>query len=200
MKKLNIAPTNPTSMKLLELGELKKAREKVGITQSELAKRAGVSQSLIARIEAGNVDPRYSTLKKIVTVLEDIKEKQKVRAKNIMSKDLIFVESGDSVETAVKKMEKDGFSQLPVLEKGIAVGTITESCIMEKIGAEKDFEKLSGLLVGKVMEEPLPTVNKNTELDVIKHILGYYPGVLVVEKGKVIGIITKADIVKLVRG
>ncbi len=42
--------------------ELRARREALGIKQTELAKRAGISQSMVARIEAGNVDPRISTL------------------------------------------------------------------------------------------------------------------------------------------
>ncbi len=34
---------------------LKKRRNELGLTQSDLAKRAGVSQPLIARIESGDV-------------------------------------------------------------------------------------------------------------------------------------------------
>jgi len=34
-----------------ELEEVKKIRKKLGLTQTELANRAGVSQSLIAKIE-----------------------------------------------------------------------------------------------------------------------------------------------------
>ena len=47
-------------MELMDLSEIKRLRGKLGITQSELAKRAGVSQALIARIENKSVDPRYS--------------------------------------------------------------------------------------------------------------------------------------------
>ena len=43
--------------------ELRTRREALGLKQTELAKRAGISQSMVARIEAGNVDPRVSTLK-----------------------------------------------------------------------------------------------------------------------------------------
>ena len=42
--------------------ELRARREALGMKQTELAKRAGISQSMVARIEAGNVDPRVSTL------------------------------------------------------------------------------------------------------------------------------------------
>ena len=44
--------------------ELKARRETLGIRQTQLALRAGISQSMVARIEAGSVDPRTSTLKK----------------------------------------------------------------------------------------------------------------------------------------
>ncbi|MCD4809259.1 MAG: helix-turn-helix domain-containing protein, partial [Methanosarcinales archaeon] len=46
-------------------GDIKKRRVGLNLTQNELAKLAGVSQPLIARIEAGDVDPRLSTLTKI---------------------------------------------------------------------------------------------------------------------------------------
>ncbi|MGP8331846.1 MAG: helix-turn-helix domain-containing protein, partial [Methanosarcinaceae archaeon] len=52
-------------MQLPTPGDLKQKRTELCLTQSELAKRAGVSQPLIARIESGDVDPRLSTLWKI---------------------------------------------------------------------------------------------------------------------------------------
>lgn len=41
---------------------IKEARKRVGVTQSELARRLGTSQSLVARWENESVSPRYETL------------------------------------------------------------------------------------------------------------------------------------------
>ena len=41
-----------------------------GWSQKELAERMGTSQSYIARLEAGDVDPQVSTLKRLATVFE----------------------------------------------------------------------------------------------------------------------------------
>lgn len=45
---------------------LKDARNRASITQRELARRAGTSQSVIARIESGTSDPSTSTLKSLL--------------------------------------------------------------------------------------------------------------------------------------
>ena len=42
---------------LPSLGEIPKKRKELGLTQSRLALSAGVSQSIIAKIEAGSVEP-----------------------------------------------------------------------------------------------------------------------------------------------
>ncbi|MEM2850330.1 MAG: helix-turn-helix domain-containing protein [Candidatus Bathyarchaeia archaeon] len=55
--------------RLITPEDIRRLRKLFKLTQRELAIRAGVSQSLIARIEAGTVDPRLSTLGKIMRVL-----------------------------------------------------------------------------------------------------------------------------------
>jgi transcriptional regulator with XRE-family HTH domain len=47
-------------------GLLLMAREEAGLSQRELAERAGVSQSEIARIESGNREPSIPTLQRIL--------------------------------------------------------------------------------------------------------------------------------------
>jgi len=51
--------------------DIRAARENNELTQAELAERAGVSQPLIARIEANNVDPTIDTLYSVVAALND---------------------------------------------------------------------------------------------------------------------------------
>jgi transcriptional regulator with XRE-family HTH domain len=53
-----------------ELGlKLKKAREKVGLTQAELASKAGINVSYYAKIERGEVNTSVDKLHKIAKIL-----------------------------------------------------------------------------------------------------------------------------------
>ena len=42
---------------ITELREIKELRKKFGLTQTDLAELAGVSQSLIAKLESNMIDP-----------------------------------------------------------------------------------------------------------------------------------------------
>ena len=46
------------------VGDLAAARRAVGLTQTQVAARMRTSQSMVARIEAGDVDVRLSTLER----------------------------------------------------------------------------------------------------------------------------------------
>jgi len=48
---------------------IKKVRQERGITQAELARKAGVSTGLIGQIESGKVEPSIKTLEKIASAL-----------------------------------------------------------------------------------------------------------------------------------
>jgi len=45
---------------------LRHARRRAGLTQRQLAARTGIPQETIARIEAGRVDPRVTTLDRLL--------------------------------------------------------------------------------------------------------------------------------------
>ena len=49
--------------------ELIAARKALDLTQAELAKRAGLSRMTVQRTEAGDIDPRLSTLLEMARVL-----------------------------------------------------------------------------------------------------------------------------------
>ncbi len=50
--------------------QVRKIREKAGISQSELARRMGTTQPAIARLEAGEGNPNIDTLGKIADALD----------------------------------------------------------------------------------------------------------------------------------
>lgn len=175
---------------------IKKRRVKLGLTQSALAEKANVSQPLIARIESGDVDPRLSTVKSIIAALDEM-EKSKTTAKDLMTSPVICLVPEDTVESAVKLMEKYGFSQLPVLENGVPVGSISESILVQAMGSG-DISKISTSRIRDIMEESFPAVSPKTDMGTASHLLETYHAVLVMELGKVIGVITKYDVMRLI--
>jgi len=176
--------------------DLKKRRNELGLTQSELAKRAGVSQPLIARIESGDVDPRLSTVRKIFEAFEEANKEQQILIRDLMHSPVIHVSPDDSVEEVVNLMHVHGFSQIPVLEGSVPVGSISEDMIVRLMGESKK-KPISQLKVSGIMGESFPTVSPGVSISIVSHILEENPAVLVVEKGTIVGVITKHDVMKL---
>ena len=158
--------------------------------------RQGVSQSLIARIETGKVDPAYSRVKDIFSALESLGTEKALVAEKIMNRKVISVKSNTSVREAASVMKKRGISQMPVIDYDVVVGSVSESGIIERI-ASNSIENVSLVPVKDVMEDAFPQVDSSTPLGVISMLLEYNAAVLVSEKGKIKGIITKADVLKL---
>jgi predicted transcriptional regulator len=176
--------------------ELKARREMLGIRQAELAENAGISQSMVARIEAGSVDPRVSTLEKIVRVLNEAR-KPRMTAAQVMHSPVFSVEPGDPLTRAVKIMDARNISQLPVIENGVPLGCISESAIMSAI-EDRGAPKGHDLTVKQVLEPGFPTVAPGMDIETVVKILQNHHAVLVMEEGKVKGVITKHDLISLI--
>ncbi len=170
--------------------DLKERRTALDLTQSELAERADVSQPLIARIEGGDVDPRLSTLRRIVEALDET-EGQVVRAEALMNDEVESVAPDDSVRESERRMEEAGYSQLPVLTAGLPVGSISFSDIRH---AEAGDAAVGDLPVREVMSEQFPTVSRDAAVEKVDSLLDYYEAVVVTEAGEAVGIVTEADI------
>ena len=178
-----------------ELEEVKKIRKKLGLTQTELAHRAGVSQSLIAKIESARIDPTYTKTKKIFAALSELEKKEEIKAEQLMTNRIISIGSDSSIKEAISKMKKFQISQLPVIDENKLIGLVSESTILDALLNSK------GKQLKEVMQESPPIVSKTSSIQVISNLLKYYPMVLVSEEGKLIGLITKSDLLgKLYRG
>jgi predicted transcriptional regulator len=160
------------------------------LTQKRLADLVGVSQAHIARIEKGKVDPRLSTVNKILEVLAVNREK---KCRDIMTRGVIFAKPRDSVLKVSEIMVRHAISQLPVINGSKVVGTVTEEDIIRKLGSNIAEEK-----VENIMGPPLPVVSEDTSVSAIRPILERRPGVLVVRGRKIVGIVTRSDLLKII--
>jgi len=175
---------------MLELEEIKLLRKKAGLTQVQLARFAKVSQSLIAKIESQKIDPTYSKAKKIFDALEGLLEKKSLKARDIMTSHTITLLPEQTIKEAVQKIKKYGISRLPVLDKH-PIGLVSEATILGAIEQKKSLKTH----VKEIMEDAPPTVSLTTTSDVITNLLRYFGLILVVDKGKIKGVITKADMI-----
>ena len=174
-------------MELPTPADLRQRRTDLELTQSTLAERAGVSQPLIARIEGGDVDPRLSTLRRIVTALEEA-EGDIIRAADLMNEAVVSVSPEDTVREAARRMEAEAYSQLPVIQDGVPVGSISQGDLAPLSEGAVD-EPVAGH-----MAESFPTVSKDATLDEVSNLLDHYKAVMITEAGETVGIITEADL------
>jgi predicted transcriptional regulator len=177
--------------------EFRYLRKKAGLTQKELADKAGLSQALIARIESGSIDTRLSTAQRILDV---IKKSGQAKAKSLDIKDymispVIYCKTGDPIKRVVEKMEEHGISQMPVMDGGKAAGSVTDTQLVQILarkGARSARRKISD-----VMSKPFPELEISAPIDRAIELLAGNPAILITNGPHVAGILTKADVLRL---
>lgn len=183
--------------------ELRKLRRNMGISQKELAAATGVSQSYIARMERGSINPTYEKMRKIHEYLEErssAAESIETNAGTIMTSQVVFCSPSDPITDAIDLMRGGGFSQLPVITADERIiGTISEESVNNLLIRGTPFESLKNVLVKDVMGPVLPQVDVRSPIPMLFPMLKYYSAVLIIKGGKLVGIITKADILRAVK-
>jgi len=179
---------------LPDLGEIGKRRKAAGMTQQQLASCAGISQSLVAKIESGALQPSYENVKRIFECFEREQKKEGKTAGEIASRKIFYAKPEESVERAIETMKRHGFSQLPVLRQGRVVGSISDENI---VGFLREGKEAGMVKVGDIMGEPFARISKDARVEAVVGLLRYEKAVVVTEGEEVVGIITKADLFKL---
>jgi len=176
-----------------ELSEIRAARRRLGLTQAQLADKAGVSQSLVAKVESGKLVPGYSVVQQVFSALDEARGEKgegELTAGDVMRKHILFLHPGDSVRKAVAAMRRHSFSQLPVMEGNVVVGLVTEGILLDALAEGR------AKVVKEVMAEAPPIVPKNAPAGALTALLKLSPIVLVQESGKVVGLVAKADLLE----
>jgi cystathionine beta-synthase len=104
---------------------------------------------------------------------------------------LISVSPNHVVGDALQMMNQYGLSQLPVLEDGKSVGSLREGKMMSKLLKNRDLVKSS---VSEVMEKGFPVVDEAVSIEQAAKHLKDSPAILVEEYGRIIGIVTRYDV------
>jgi cystathionine beta-synthase len=107
---------------------------------------------------------------------------------------LIWVAPADKVADALGKMNDLGLTQIPVLEDGRPVGSLRENRVLAKVVRNRE---LLDSAVSEVMETSFPTVDVDASSNEVTRRLQSSPAVLVEEYGRIVGIITRHDVLDL---
>ncbi|TFG29144.1 helix-turn-helix domain-containing protein, partial [Candidatus Thorarchaeota archaeon] len=163
---------------MMSLERIAHLRREKGMTQSELAFAIGVSQSYIARIERGSLDPKLSIVNKIIGVLISSRKKT---CSEIMTQNPVIIDARDPASQAVKLMRKHKFSQIPVLRGMQMIGMVTERDIIRNL--QHDMNELSVQAV--IGPEGVPIIEETTPVDIITPLLDTYQAILIHNQGRI---------------
>ena len=109
-------------------------------------------------------------------------------------KTLVSVTPADTVAEALEKMDDLGLTQMPVLEEGRAIGSLRENRVLAKVVRNRE---LLNSPVSEVMEASFPTVDVDASSSEVARRLQTSAAVLVEEYGRIVGIITRHDVLDL---
>jgi cystathionine beta-synthase len=109
-------------------------------------------------------------------------------------KTLVSVTPANTVAEALEKMDDLGLTQVPVLEEGRAIGSLRENRVLAKVVRNRE---LLNSPVSEVMEASFPTVDVDVSSSEVARRLQTSAAVLVEEYGRIVGIITRHDVLDL---
>jgi CBS domain-containing protein len=123
---------------------------------------------------------------------------------DIMSTELLTCSPNDEVDNVWQRMKEHSFAACPVVERGKAVGIVTQHNLLESGGVFPTFEAHKGRFkaptkISSVMKTPAVSLKPTNSIKeaatlMLKRNIGRVP--IVDEKGKLVGIVDREDVVK----
>jgi len=179
------------------LDYIKQARVRLRLAQRELGTLSGVSTSMINQIESGRCKPSYETAKRIFEVLGSHEGQTSLKAREICTLKVIYIQKNESLQRAIEKMRENSISQIPVFDGLKVVGLLSEDIVARSL-LEQDKKSSQNRSISSIMEPPPPIVDGSTPAKALIPLVRFMKCVLVSEKGEVKGIVTVSDTLKMV--
>lgn len=137
----------------------------------------------------------------LLHVLKDCEEK----VGSVVRTNVITVFPTDRIVHARRLMLDNEISGVVVVEEGEVVGMLTERDLMRALGRFKKLadryqhRRIRNMLVGDVMTQDVKTLEVDATIGEAAKLMleNSISGIPVTEKGKLVGMVTKADLVEL---
>jgi len=183
-------------MLLPSLDIIKRERERLRLSQKQLANMANVSTSMINQIESGRCKPSYETAKRIFEKLTNFEEAQSETAEDICTWNIVKLKVTNTIDDARKKMNSAGISQIPIFDGKEPKGVVTEQGILSRLADSDDKSNYKKTELGDVMEDIPGIVAHDTPVKSIVQLIrtGKF---LLVSKDAKYGIISATDGLKI---
>ena len=117
---------------------------------------------------------------------------QVVNDKQRRAEQLVSVPLGVTIEQAVNLMREHNISQVPVIEGGEVVGSISETRILDILVSDP-VAKLKP--VAEYMEKPFPVIAEDASVEEIAHNIDHRTFAILVKRETSFDIITKSDLI-----
>jgi len=117
-----------------------------------------------------------------------------MKVRDIMSSDVIFVDTSSKIPEIARLMKQNGIGAVPVLQSGNIAGIITDRDIILRVLA--DNLDLNTVTAGQIMSENPVSIEENQDIDRAADMMAenQIKRLPVLSKGKLIGIITLGDL------
>jgi cystathionine beta-synthase len=117
---------------------------------------------------------------------------QVVRDKVRRTGQIVSVPLGITVEEAVNVMREHAISQIPVIESGDVVGSLSEARILEILVQNPEAKRKP---VAEYMEGPFPVISEDASLTEVTNAIGHNTTAILVKQANGFDIITKSDLI-----
>ncbi|MHC4638542.1 MAG: CBS domain-containing protein [Planctomycetota bacterium] len=120
------------------------------------------------------------------------------KAKDLMTKKVIHVKKDTPILDAVEFLVKRNITGIPVVEEDMSlIGILSEKDVLRLFSEDDDSENLT---VNEFMTQPAVFFDENESIDDICECLlqNYFRRVPVTSNGKLVGILSRRDIIKII--